>query len=247
MIGHGLLARTASSWAGSWARFWRNERRGIATIELAICLPVLLVAGGYGVELANYSIVSLRVSQIALNLADNGSRVGAMTSQSVVQLREADINDIFDAVQLQGQSIGLTSYGRVTVSSLENVQQSYDLVALQRIHWQRCIGLRSGTNYDSGYGTTKTTDGTTADSSTAGTLAPLGIGDTGYKVNAPISSALIFVEINYDYQPLFGSMFLGTKRIHSIASLIVRDRRDFAMLYNPSPAATRMTCNKYTT
>jgi Flp pilus assembly protein TadG len=238
MIGAKMLARIA--------RFWREERRGLATIEFAICLPVLTVAGGYGIELANYSIVSLRVSQIALNLADNGSRVGAMSSQSIVQLRERDINDVFEAVQLQGASINLTTYGRVIMSSLENVQQSYDSAATQRIHWQRCVGLRSGTNYDSSYGTTKTTDGTTSDSSTAGTAASGGIGDTGYKVNAPSGSGLIFVEINYDYQPLFGSMFLGTKRIHNIASLIVRDRRDFTMLYNPSPAATRMTCNRYT-
>lgn len=242
MTGVGIIARVRNAWRD----FWREERRGIATIEFAICLPVLAVAGGFGIELANYSIVSLRVSQAALNLADNGSRVGAMTSLSVVQLREADINDVLQAARLQGDSIDLTTNGRIIVSSLENVQQSYDSAPVQRIHWQRCLGLRSGTNYDSSYGTTKTTDGTTADSSTAGTVLTAGIGDTGYKVNAPTSSGLIFVEINYDYQPLFGSMFLGTKRIHNIASLIVRDRRDFTMLYNPSPTATRMTCNKYT-
>ena len=72
------------------------------------------------------------------------------------------------------------------------------------------------------------------------------MGDTGYKVNAPAGSGLIFVEINYDYQPLFGSMFMSSRKIHHVASLIVRDKRDFAQLYNPSPAATRMTCDKYT-
>lgn len=225
---------------------WRTDRRGLATIEFAICAPVLMMAGGYGIELANYSIVSLRVSQAALNLADNGSRVGSMNSLSIVQLRESDINDVLRAIRLQGDSIGLTTYGRVTLSSVENIQQSYDSAPVQRIHWQRCIGLRSGANYDSSYGATQPTDGTTAASSTAGTTIAAGIGDPGYKVNAPSGSGLIFVEINYDYQPLFGPMFLGTKRIHNIASLIVRDRRDFTQLYNPSPAATRQTCNRYT-
>ncbi len=35
--------------------------------------------------------------------------------------------------------------GRIIVSSLENVQQSYDTQPVQRIHWQRCIGLRGST------------------------------------------------------------------------------------------------------
>lgn len=223
-----------------------HDRGGVAATEFAICVPLLLAAGGFGIELANYAIVNLRVSQAALNLADNGSRVGAMSSQSIVQLRESDINDVLQATRLQGDGINLTNFGRITISSLENIQQSYDNAPVQRIHWQRCIGLRSGTNYESGYGTARTTDGTTADSSTAGTAAPQGMGDVGYKVSAPNGSGLIFVEVNYDYQPLFGSMFLGSRRIHSIASLIVRDRRDYTMLYNPSPTAARATCDKFT-
>jgi Flp pilus assembly protein TadG len=238
MIGRGPFARLA--------QLWRQERRGIAAIEFAICAPVILTAGGFGIELANYSIVSLRVSQAALTLADNGSRVGAMTTQSIVQLRESDINDVLQAIRLQGAPIRLTSFGRITMSSLENIQQGYDTTPTQRIHWQRCVGLRNGAAYESSYGTTRTTDGTTADSSTAGTAATTGMGDTGYKVGAPSGSGLIFVEINYDYQPLFGTLFLGSRKIHSIASLIVRDRRDFTMLYNPSPTATRSTCDKFT-
>ncbi len=55
----------------------------------------------------------------------------------------------------------------------------------------------------------------------------------------------MFVEINYDYQPIVGQWLFGAARIHYIASFVVRDNRDFVQIYNPSPAATRATCNLY--
>ena len=41
-------------------------------------------------------------------------------------------------------------------------------------------------------------------------------------------------------------MFVGNRLMHYTASFVVRDLRDYAQIYNPSPAATRMTCDKYT-
>ena len=66
-------------------------------------------------------------------------------------------------------------------------------------------------------------------------------------VTAPSGSGVMFVEINYLYQPVVGSWLFGTSRIHYIASFIVRDNRDFSQLYNPAPTATRSTCNLYAT
>ena len=133
------------------------------------------------------------------------------------------------------------------MSSLENVQRSFDAAPKQRIHWQRCIGLKSGFKYDSAYGTTTSTAGTDATVGNAGTLAPAGIGDTPDLVQAPANGGVIFVEVNYDYKPIVGQWLFGAARIHYIASFIVRDNRDFAQIYNPSPTATRATCDLYTT
>lgn len=146
----------------------------------------------------------------------------------------------------QGDGIDLTTNGRIILSSLENVQQSYDTAAVQRIHWQRCLGTKSGTGYDSTYGTTTTAAGTTATLTNAGSTATTGMGDTGAKVQAPGDSGVMFVEVNYLTKPLFGTWLTSPARIHYVASFIVRDRRDFAQIYNPSPTATRMTCDKYT-
>lgn len=216
-------------------------------LEFALALPVVLVLGCYGVETANLAIANLRVSQLASNLADNGSRMGLMSStSSVVQLRELDLNNALQAARLQGDSLDIGNNGRVILSSLEYIQQSYDTAPVMRIHWQRCFGKKSGTNYDSSYGTTSAAAGTDATKANAGTTVT-GMGDPGAVVTAPSGSGLIFVEVNYDYQRLFGSTFMGPARLHYVASFIVRDRRDFAQLYNPAPAATRSTCDKYTT
>lgn len=225
-----------------------RDTSGVAMLEFAFSLPIVLAIGLYGLEVANFAMVNLKVSQIALTLADNSSRVGAATSAlTVTQIREVDMNDVLQAARYQGKSLNLTTYGRITVSSLENVQQTYDTAPVQRIHWQRCLGLKSGTNYDSSYGTTTTTAGTDATSGNAGTTTTTGMGDAGSKVNAPSGSGLMFVEVNYDYQPLISTYFLGTRRMHYLASMIVRDNRTFTQIFNPSPTATKATCDVHAT
>jgi Flp pilus assembly protein TadG len=242
LIGHALFA--SAERARRLLRFG-GDIRGLALLEFALALPLVLAMGGYGVEIAHLALTNLRISQIALELADNASRVGVTNGLSVEQLREADINDILQAARLVGGGLGLTTYGRVTISSLENVQQSYDTAPLQRIHWQRCIGKRSGTGYDSSYGTTSPTAASDATVANAGTAAPSGMGDTGAMVTAPPASGVIFVEVNYDYQPLFGTLFVKTAKLHYVASFVVRDKRDFSQIFNPAPAATASTCNLY--
>ena len=209
----------------------RSDTKGLALLEFAFSLPLVFAMGGYGIEISNLALTHLRVSQYALILADNASRVGVNTGLTTVQLREADINDVLAATRLQSTGIKLTTYGRVTLSSLEGQTNGTQL-----LHWQRCIGLKSGTGYDSTYGS--------AGSGTAGTTVT-GMGDTGSQVIAPPSSGVMFVEINYDYQPLFKSLFVGATKIHYIASFIVRDKRDFSQVYNPAPTATASSCSTY--
>lgn len=227
----------------SFLRRFRRDRSGLALIEFAYALPIVMGVGLYAIEIANLALTNLRVSQAALNLADNASRVGSRSNLASVQLRESDINDVMQQVRLQSAAWNLTGRGRVTVSSLENV------AGIQRIHWQRCIGIKNGTNWDLSYGTTSPTAGSDTNITNQGTLAPTGMGPTGSKVNAPLNSGVIFVEINYDYDPVVSTQWLpgGSARINYIASFIVRDRRDFAQIYNPNPQATRMSCDKYGT
>ncbi len=222
------------------ARRLRGCRSGVALIEFAYGLPLVLGVGAYGVEVSHLALANLKISQIAMALADNASRVGIIGGEdSLQQLREVDINDVLQAVRLQGESLDLLEHGRVTLSSLENQGGT------QAIHWQRCIGKKAGEGWDSSYGTTDPDDGTDDTSATAGTPAPDGMGKDGAKVNAPLDSGVMFVEINYEYQPVMARWLVGTPRIHYVASFVVRDDRDFTQLYNPEPAAERATCDKH--
>lgn len=230
------------------ARRWRTlaaDRRGVALLEFAFAGPLVLALGLYGVEMGNQALVHMRVSQIALALADNISRMGQLGTANIEQMREVDVNDAFQATRLQGAPIKLGTYGRITVSSLENVQQSYDTVPVQRIHWQRCMGKKNTGTYPSSYGTTTTNSGTTANAADAGTLAPTGMGDPGRKVNAPAGSGVIFVEVNYEYQPIVSSWLAKPFRMHYVASMIVRNNRDFRQIYNPLNAATSSNCDLF--
>ena len=228
-----------------------RDRSGVAMLEFAFSLPLVLGAVMYGAETAKLELVNLRVSQIALNLADDASRVG-VTPLATEQLREVDMNDVLQAARYQGTALQLTTNGRIVVSSLENVQQSYDNAPVQRIHWQRCLGLKGSlaadAAYNSSYGTTSVTAGTDNTQANAGTAQPNGMGDPGALVNAPAGSGVVFVEINYNYKPLISNYLVGTtSRIHYIASFIVRDNRDFSQMYNPTttPATLPSTCDKY--
>jgi hypothetical protein len=187
--------------------------------------------GLYGIDMANLALTHMRVSQIALNLADNASRVGSSSTLALQQLREVDIEDVFQAAKNQGKGIELETKGRVILSSLEK-----DKDGNQRIHWQRCFGSKTGAAFESHYG--KATDTAGNSPANVGTTATNGMGPTGAKVNAPTNnSGVMFVEINYEYTSLFPG-FVSSSTIGYVASFIVRDPRDFSQLFASTGAST---------
>jgi Flp pilus assembly protein TadG len=209
----------------------RRDRRGVALSEFALASPIFLLLGMVGVESANYALVSMKVSQIAANLADTTSRIGQDNPLALKQIRESDINDAFEAVRLQSGNFKITTYGRVILSSLETNASNG-----QWIHWQRCVGKL---NVTSSYGV--------AGAGATGTSLA-GMGPAGAEIKAPTGQAVMFVEVQYDYQPLITSRFFGGKRIKSTSAFIVRDPRDLATASNPanpSPAATPSSCSTY--
>ncbi|WP_414902945.1 TadE/TadG family type IV pilus assembly protein [Sphingomonas flavalba] len=211
------------------ARLRRCES-GVALVEFAFSMPIILGMGMYGLEVTNYAMTHMQVSQIALGLADNASRIGQDSALSLTQFRESDVNDTFEAAKKQAGKMDITTHGRIILSSLERNADGG-----QWIHWQRCIGLRQ---YDSSYGVEG--DGAT------GTSLP-GMGPATERITAPDKNAVMFVEISYDYQPLISDTLIGKPKIRYTAAFIVRDERDLSKIYNPAPEATKATCNKYTT
>ncbi|WP_419808305.1 TadE/TadG family type IV pilus assembly protein [Sphingomonas sp.] len=210
-----------------------RDTGGTAMLEFALSLPLVLPLGLFGIEMSNYALTQLKLSQVALVLADNASRVGVDSGLSTQELREADVNDVIQGARLQGGAMDITTGGRITLSSLEVNSDGG-----QWIHWQRCAGLASGTGNDSSYGVTG--DGATGTSFQ-------GMGETGAKVTAPPSSAVMFVEINYTYTPLVSHYFVGTTQLRSTASMIVRDNRLLSSAVTNDAHADSLTCDKHTT
>ena len=200
-------------------RFIRRLSRGtsgVAMTEFALGAPFLLMAGLYGVEMANYALVNMKVSQLALHIADNASRVGDTSTLQNRKIYESDINDLLFGAQLQaGKALNLFDNGRVFISSVESYGTQ------QYIHWQRCRGAK---NVTSSYG------------NEGASLGTVGIGPSGAEVAAQPDDAVIFVQINYTYQPLITDKLITSRDIHAIASFTVRDSRDLTQIYQRDTA-----------
>lgn len=203
-------------------------------LEFGLALPIVLPVGLYGIEVSNYALTQMKLSQMALTLSDNASRVGVDNVLNMQVLREFDVDEVLQGVRLQGANLDIGRRARVTLSSLE-----MNAKGGQYIHWQRCLGQKAGVGFDSSYGV----EGDGADSATSFT----GMGEPGAKVTAPPGSAVMFVELNYDYKPLVSGYLVGTTNMKFIASFIVRDDRDLTQgVTNPSPQSDSMTCDKHT-
>lgn len=201
-------------------------------IEFAYSLPVLMLLAFGSLELANLAIANMRVSQIAMTVADNLSRAKQSVPLGLPQLREVDVNDALLGAKIQGGgNLNILNNGRIIVSSLQQ-----DAASKQKIFWQRCKGLL---NKSSNYGAEGATEGTTPGFT--------GMGAGSNKVQAAAGSAIIFTEVTYDYEPLVGAWALGTFTIRREAAFYVRDDRDLTQVYNPAPAATPSACNVYNT
>lgn len=229
------LARHVAGTAGRIRRLGTALRRdagGLALIEFALSAPLVVTIGLYGIELANLALVNMRISQYTMDLADNAARMGDEAGLSTYTIDEANVNDAMQGVRLEGSSLKLTTYGRITLSSLEGTGGK------QLLHWQRCIGKMTAADYQSNYGKASGTAGTYIDNS--------GMGDINYKVVAPDGSAVMFVEINYLYQPLFGNFFVTPRKIHYVSSYIVRDdARSYSSGVTNTNSQTVSSCSSY--
>ncbi len=198
------------------------DRCGIALIEFAYALPVLLVLGFGGAEVAKLAMTNTRVSQMTLTAADNASRVGEASTLAVRPLHESDINDVFTAADLQAPNLKIYQYGRLIMSSIQRNAQGGQFIA-----WQRCRGSKAAVS----------TYGVEGRGSTDTSFA--GVGPAGSEIQAPVGGAVILVEGFYNYQPLtaYSGRMIARGPMKSVAVFTVRDQRDLSAVTNPENVA----------
>lgn len=191
-----------------------RDNSGFSLTEFAFILPIMLTLGLFGTEVARLSTTKMKVSQIALSLGDNASRLGQTDNSGITPtISEDDVDAVLAGAMKQGESIDLADKGRIVLSSLEHD----DFSNRQYIHWQRCVGK---VNKTSAYGDDGSNNGLTGPSMT-------GMGRAGSQITAESGQAVMFVEIYYTYTNLFEAPFgTGAREFKEEAAFLIRDDRN---------------------
>lgn len=197
----------------------RRDERGLSYVEFALILPVLLILGLYGTEVARMAMINMQIGQIASSVADNASRLGQTDNSAITPtVTESQIDSVMSGALVEGAGYGLNTYGRIILSSLER-----NTAGQQVIRWQRCRGSLSVPSRYGPQGKTVT-----------------GMGSSNPQVMATATTAVMYVEVSYTYQPLFGTMFVGNPRFRREAAFMVRDDRDLSAV--SADTASKSTC-----
>jgi hypothetical protein len=212
----------------------RDNNSGVALIEFAFSLPVLMALGVTGTDTAMFVQKTQMVSQIALTIADNASRIGENSVLQVKEVLETDIVDIMDGAIKQSADPDFLDRSRIFLSSVE-----YDPADnVPYIHWQRCDGTKDLVDVKSGRTKTFVSHyGKQGDGLNNNSLAN-GIGPAGRTVKPVPGRALMYVEVQYDYQSLFGLNPFIDRSISSTAAMNVREIRSLTMPIQRNPGET---------
>jgi len=171
-----------------------SDTSGLAMLEFALSMPLLIPLCFVGIQTADYTLANMRLSQISSMVADNAGRVRRA-------IDETDVDEVMIAARLAGESLKLGERGRIILSSIEPNGQTGGNAG-QKITWQRCFGMK---NVASSFGA----EGKGA---TNNSLAQ-GIGPTGQRIVAPANSAVLYVELQYDYQPVVPDFLFAPRTI----------------------------------
>ncbi len=191
----------------TFLRRLRHDRAGLALTEFAFAAPIFLTLVLTGLELSNLALAHMRVSQMAMTVADNAGRVTS-------GIDEANIYEVFTGAGVVAEGLDFEPHGRMVLSALEENGKKGSNEG-QTIVWQRCWGNGA---YDPAYGLEG--DGADDDS------LEDGLGTGGDKITAASGTAVMFVEVTYDYQPLVSTGFFDPPTIRYESAFNVRERQN---------------------
>jgi hypothetical protein len=167
----------------------------------------------------------LKVSNIAMMTADNAARVRD-------SIDEADVIQLMTGAKMTGTGIDFANNGRIILSSVEpNTAGRNGASTGQWIRWQRCTGAK---RVDSAYGSQGT--GQNDDSLQR-------VGTAANPITAAAGTAVMVVEVSYDYQPLIPNSFLEGRTITYQSAFNVRQRTNQAITNTNN--ITALTCNRF--
>ncbi len=201
-----------------------RDSSAVTVVEIGLATPFLMALSLTGGEVVNLTITHVRLNQLAITVADNASRAKQAQVNSAPQFREYDVDQVFTGAGLSVKDLDFPTRGRIILSSLQ-----VNSAGGQWIQWQRCSGSNA---YASRYGV----QGTGA----TGT-AFKGMGKGTSPMTADADTAIMFVEVAYNYRPLFFNQVITTTVLRKEAAVYVRDDRDLTKIY-PTPGLTPANC-----
>jgi Flp pilus assembly protein TadG len=225
-----LVKRSLKGRARTTARKFASDRSGLALIEFAYALPLLMTVGLAGTEAANLALVTLRINQMAMLAADNAARVR-------ISIDETDVNEVMVGMRFSGTSIKFGERGRVIISTIESNGQTAGNAGY-KITWQRCFGSK---NVASVYGAegAGATNGTMKNGiTTTGVAATTAAAANTGTIPPTTNGALIVAEVRYTYVPLVASMFMGNRELRAVQTFPVRDRAGQALTNSTNMGTT---------
>ena len=207
------------------ARRLGGDTSGVALVEFAFSAPLVLGMGMMGTDTAMMVVAHMQVSQAAMQVADNASRIGEQDVLVARKVYERDVAETMIGAEKLAENINIFGQGRVIVSSLQR-----NTSGGQWIKWQRCRGAK---RYDS-------TNGVEGNGAT-GTAFP-GMGPAGRRITASAGTAVMFVEVAYDFRSITPMNLFNNQQIIYTAAFNVRDNRDLNSLYSGGAVAS---CSTY--
>lgn len=239
-----------------------GDGRGVAMIEFALAAPIILLLGLGGVEVGNYVLANLRVSQIAMAVADNAGRIRTT-------MDEADVTEIMIGAMKMGEPLSFAAKGRIILSDLEQrttttgsggqgpVSAGNPNGYRQWFRWQRCAGALAASSSlgvprnEGGGPITNLDDTTNADHGAVENVSTMdGVGTPGKQIAATGGTAVMVVEVIYDYQPIapvsLVTAALGNLTIRRVLAFNVRERTSYSLRNDGSLTGTkRADCQIY--
>lgn len=153
-------------------------------LEFGLSLPLFLGFVLSGIEMANYAMANNRTQRLASMAADLVAQSGA----GAIGATEAQIYDLFNAIDLTAQPFDLRQHGRIVLTGIKGTDSNSDKVIENTILWQRFDG-----NYVAGVPKV----GCNQNVSTA--ILP------GSRLLA-LDEITFHVQVTYEYQPVFSNV-----------------------------------------
>lgn len=224
-----LSKRSQARRAGGIGRLLRKLRRsenGVTMVEFALIAPMMAFTIVAGTELAYYASVQMQISQIAISVADNASRLGQTDNSSIApSVTEEQIDSLMYGAMQQGAGIDIANRGRIILSSLELNEDANQ----PEFHWQRCQGkLVRVSNYGA-----------------AGYIGP--VGPANHPILPTRRGGVMVAEVYYSYQPLLANSVVGNVIIKREGVFLVRDGRNYGKWNSDGVAgkSKESKCNKF--